>query len=347
MSAPKLSFCIATLNRGNIIGETLDSILNQLDSTMMAQIEIIIVDGASTDNTQAVIEGYQKRCPNLVYVRLLQKGGVDKDYAETVKHASGDYCWLMSDDDLIKAGAIREVLNATDQNYDLVIVNAEVRSADFSRLIAPQLLAMTSDRVYASSENETFFVNTATFMSFIGCVVIKRQRWNERFAEPYFGSEFVHIGVIFQKPLPGEILVIAEPHIVIRYNNASWSARYFEIWMFKWPKLIWSFTPYSEAARGKVAIQEPWRNTKMLTINRARGAYSIKEFNRFLAAQSWSPIQKQMARTIALAPGWLVNSLLLLYFRSINRYDVVMMEDFRNSSFYLPRVLQNLVQRSR
>ena len=48
---PILSICIATLNRGNFIGETLDSILSQITP----EIEIVIIDGASTDNTEEVI----------------------------------------------------------------------------------------------------------------------------------------------------------------------------------------------------------------------------------------------------------------------------------------------------
>lgn len=337
MSVPVLSFCIATLNRGNLIGETLDSIIDQLDNVAMEQVEIVIVDGASTDNTQAVIENYQQRFKNLVYVRLPQKGGVDKDYTETVKHASGNYCWLMSDDDLIKQGAIAKVLAATEKQYDLIIVNAEVRSADFSRLIAPSLLTLKQDRVYSASENESFFADTATFMSFIGCVVIKRQCWNERAAAPYFGTEFVHIGVIFQQPLKGSILVLATPFISIRYNNASWTSRYFEIWMIKWPTLAWSFTHYSDAAKQCVVPKEPWRNPKILMINRARGSYTQKEYHKFLENRFVQAKPRLIARLITVIPGWLANLFLLAYFRFFKPNDAIAIEDLRNSSYYLPR----------
>ncbi len=344
--AAKLSFCIATLNRGSIIGQTLDSIFDQLDEVMIGQVEIVIVDGASSDSTSQVIESYKDRFPNLVYVRLPQKGGVDKDYAETVKHASGEYCWLMSDDDLIKPGAVIAVLKALDDKHDLIIVNSEVRSADFSRLIAPSLLGLQQDRLYSPHENEQFFANTATYMSFIGCVVINRQRWNERPAEPYFGSEFVHIGVIFQQPLPGNILVLATPYISIRYNNASWSSRYFEIWMFKWSRLIWSFQHYSEAARRQVVPQDPWRNHKVLMINRARGSYSLNEYKKFLVEKLSQPHEQRMARWIAMIPGWLANMLVLSYFRLRNPHDVITIEDFRNSNHYLPRLARKLIQGS-
>ena len=48
----KLSFCIPTRNRADIICNTLDSIIEQSND----QIEIIVVDGASQDNTENVID---------------------------------------------------------------------------------------------------------------------------------------------------------------------------------------------------------------------------------------------------------------------------------------------------
>ncbi|MBS0570647.1 MAG: glycosyltransferase, partial [Proteobacteria bacterium] len=46
----KLSLCIATRNRGDFIGETLQSIAVQCDK-YREDVEIVVLDGASTDNT--------------------------------------------------------------------------------------------------------------------------------------------------------------------------------------------------------------------------------------------------------------------------------------------------------
>ena len=83
-----------------------------------------------------------------------------------------------------------------------------------------------------------FFKDAASYFSFIGCVIIRRSIWMERQRERYFGSLFIHMGVIFQAPIPGRILVVARTLISIRYGNALWRAKEFEIWMFKWPDLL-------------------------------------------------------------------------------------------------------------
>ena len=72
---PKLSICIATFNRSKFISETLDSILAQLDS----RVEIIVVDGASPDNTKDVLEEYIYRNPQLKYYCEQVNSGVDAD----------------------------------------------------------------------------------------------------------------------------------------------------------------------------------------------------------------------------------------------------------------------------
>ena len=54
---PRLSICIATLNRGAFIGETLDTIVPQLRD----DVELVIVDGASKDNTGEVVGRYVAR----------------------------------------------------------------------------------------------------------------------------------------------------------------------------------------------------------------------------------------------------------------------------------------------
>ena len=120
MDHVRLSICIATYNRAEYIGETLESILPQLTNA----VEIVVVDGASTDHTENVVRHYSESCCNIRYVRLAAKGGVDKDYNLTVEYAKGDYCWLFTDDDILNPGAIQAVIAELDNNHPLIIVNA-------------------------------------------------------------------------------------------------------------------------------------------------------------------------------------------------------------------------------
>lgn len=302
MTSIRLSICIATRNRAAFIGETLDSIIPQATD----EVEIVVVDGASTDNTEEVVRRYQQQSPRLRYFRLEINGGVDRDYSRTVELAQGEYCWFMTDDDIFKPGAIQTVLNHIEQGYGLIIVNAENRTIDNSQVIQNRRLNINENQIYKPTDTENLFVDIGYHLTYIGCVVIKRDLWNARDKESYFGTGFVHFGVIFQTPLQEDSLVIAEPLIGGRIGNISWSARSFEIWMFRWPNVVWSLPQYSDFTKSQLVPKEPWRNLKALFTFRGDGSYSMVAYRRWIEPRPTSRFYKLAAQIIARLPCCLV-----------------------------------------
>lgn len=298
----RLSLCIATYNRARFIGAALDSIIEQLD----AEVEVVVVDGGSDDDTSSVVGARAAGRDNVRYIREASNSGIDVDYDKAVGHARGDYCWLLADDDHLKPGALKGVLEACRQNYAVVVVNAEVRSADLRELIGVQRLPFREDRIYAASQIDALFADTAYHLTFIGAAVIRRKLWMDRDRKSYYGTEFVHVGVIFQAPLDGPVLVIAGPQVMIRYGNAQWTARAFEIWMRKWPRLSWSFPTVTEQAKRAVVSSEPWRSLQNLILLRAKGAYGRDEYNHLLRPVAFG-LSALWASLISRLPGSLLN----------------------------------------
>lgn len=329
---PKLSICIATYNRAKFIGETLDSILVQIEPG----VELLVVDGASPDNTPEVMAQYLLLHPEIRYFREPVNSGIDGDYDKAVGYAKGEYCWLMSDDDLLKPSAIQHVLKAIDGKSDLIVVNSEIWNADFSDKLLDRRLEITTDIVYGKKDTEQFFINTADHLSFIGGVVIKRGFWLYRDRTSFYGTMFVHVGVIFQKPTIQSVKAIAEPLIAIRFGNATWSARTFEIWAIKWPELIWSFPSFSDTAKRTVCPREQWQEFKFMFFHRAMGNYSIAEFHKFLSPKA-KGLAWVMAYSMALFPRKAADYILSLYrllFKRIYRVKLFNMLDRR----YMPKV---------
>ena len=313
----KLSICIATFNRAAFIGETLDSILAQ----MLPGVELIVVDGASPDNTPEVMAEYVLKNPDIRYYREKENSGVDGDYDKAVGYARGKYCWLMTDDDLLKEGSIQKVLSAIDigKNLrDLIIVNAELRNTDLSEVLDKNRLNVNSDFEYQKNDSEVFFKNTASFLSFIGCVVINRDKWIARNRSNYYGSYFIHVGVIFQHPPLENIFIISEPLIIIRHGNSMWTPRSFEIWSFRWQQLIWSFEDFSDESKSTICHREPWRRFQTLLYARAMGAYSIVEYQKFLASRLVGK-ERLSAYTAARFPSSLANIIVITYFSLFQR----------------------------
>lgn len=333
MPAPLLSICIATFNRARYIGATLESIVPQLDESS----ELVIVDGASKDETPAIVADFMRRSDRIRYHRLETNGGVDQDFAKAVELAQGRYCWLFADDDLFHPDAIARLKPHLHEGHSLLIVNTEVCNADMSQVLIPNRLGFDADRIYEVDEDDRLFAETSFYLTFIGAIVIDRQLWQERAKEPYFGTEFIHFGVIFQTRLPRTTRAIAEPLTQIRYGNALWSARGFEIWMFRWPELVWSM-PRADEAKRRVVPRERWRRPLMLLGHRAMGTYSIEQYERLIAPRNPPFLPRLMARTIARIPGRTLNAVIRAVLRMLPRTVLPMFAlDLQNSRFSVPR----------
>jgi glycosyltransferase involved in cell wall biosynthesis len=308
---PLLSICIATYNRASYIGETLESIIPQLDD----DVELLVVDGASTDNTEDVVRQFALNESRIRYVRLSAKGGVDQDYDKSVELARGEFCWLFTDDDLLRPGAVAAVKAAIKEGHDIVVVNAEMRDREMSILLGRQRIIMDHNNLYAFNGFEQLFIDALSYLSFIGAVVIRRSIWLSRDRQSYFGTEFVHVGVIFQKPLEGTTLIIAEPYISIRFGNGQWAPCSFDIWMFKWPKLVWSFKDISNEAKLNVTPKEPWKSIRTLILQRSLGAYNVRSYRRYFSSMKADFLWKNCAWLIASSPRAISVSLHYLYSR--------------------------------
>jgi abequosyltransferase len=305
----RLSICIATFKRADYIDQTLESIVGQLtDAT-----ELIVLDGASPDQTQVVASRFAATNPTVRYIRETTNSGIDKDYDKAVGHARGEYCWLMSDDDLLAPHAVERVLRELDSVVDLVVVNAKVMDAALEHELRPRMLRIESDQRWSVGSAEQLFSTVGDYLSFIGAVVVRRACWLARPREPYYGTLFVHVGTLFQVPAVERAVAIAEPLIVIRYGNAMWTARGFEIWMFKWPRLVWSFAHFSEQARAQVSNAYPFRDLRRLLFLRAVGSYSIAEYRGYLQALPFH-VTKPLQSLIARLPGRWANALCGAYY---------------------------------
>lgn len=331
VEVPKLSICIATYNREKYISESIESILRQLEP----RVELVVVDGASPDNTAEIMSRYVSSGPDVRYFRQSKNSGVDQDYDKAVSYATGEYCWLMTDDDLLKPGAINRVLSELDGIRDLVIVNAEIRNADLSECLEERQLVISTDKSYSQNESDIFFAECLNYLSFIGGVVIRREFWLERNRKLYYGSLFIHVGVIFQLPRIENVYVISDPLIVVRYGNAMWTSRGFEIWSFKWPEFVWSFSGISDEAKFKVIDPERGTRIKTLFYSRGTGAYTRVEYDKFVRLKT-KGIKRVIAHFISIIPTEIANIVSVFYFVKVNKTARMMLYDLLNSPHSTP-----------
>ncbi len=96
-----LSICIPTYNRSNSLSRTLKKLINQ--KWFNRDIEIIISDNASQDDTKTVVEKYKKIYNNIHYYRNSHNIWYDRNLDKALTLANGMYIWTLSDDENIIA----------------------------------------------------------------------------------------------------------------------------------------------------------------------------------------------------------------------------------------------------
>jgi len=113
MNFPKASILIPVYNRQELIAETIDSALSQTYSN----IEVIIVDNASTDNTWNVIQAYEEKDDRIKAFRNESNIGPVRNWLRCVNEASGEYGKILWSDDLIAPTFLeRTVAFLSDRN---------------------------------------------------------------------------------------------------------------------------------------------------------------------------------------------------------------------------------------
>jgi len=114
-----LSICIPTYNRGILLRGLIENIFEELEKSKCFQdVQIVIVDGCSADNTKQIVAEFLK-IMNIKYFRRKERKGVDKDILKCVEIADGEFCWLFSDDDKFTTGAIAYLIKLLREEEDL------------------------------------------------------------------------------------------------------------------------------------------------------------------------------------------------------------------------------------
>jgi len=119
---PLVSICIPTYNGAKYIRETLDSAINQT----YKNIEIIITDDCSSDETLSICFQYAKKDPRIKVFQNNQNLGLVGNWNESIEKSSSNWIKFLFQDDLLKPVCVEEMIaEAIEKNVNFVICSRE------------------------------------------------------------------------------------------------------------------------------------------------------------------------------------------------------------------------------
>lgn len=105
---PKVSVIIPTYNRANVVCNAVDSVINQT----YKNIEIIVVDDGSTDDTKKVLNKY---AGNIKYIKQSNQG-VSSARNLGIKESTGEYLAFIDSDDVWHSDKVQKQLDFFNSN---------------------------------------------------------------------------------------------------------------------------------------------------------------------------------------------------------------------------------------
>lgn len=125
MDTYKVSVIIATYNTANYLAECLDSIFSQT----LRDIEVVLIDDGSTDDTESVIKKYKQKYENLVTRYQENQGaGIARNYG--IALANGEYMVFMDPDDKYPNKDCLERMYLAAKEHDVLICGGNILTND-------------------------------------------------------------------------------------------------------------------------------------------------------------------------------------------------------------------------
>ena len=184
LPGPLVSAIVSTYKAERFIRGCLEDLERQ---TLAGQLEIIVVDTASPQNERAVVEEFQKRYSNIVYIRTEERETVYGAWNRGIKAARGKYVTNANTDDRHRPDAFEVLVRTLEQNPSIALVYADC------------LITRTENEIFETAHP----VNTFRWLDFNpadlllkGCFVGPQPMWRREVHNEYgyFDASFVSAG---------------------------------------------------------------------------------------------------------------------------------------------------------
>lgn len=231
-----LSICVPSYKGEFYIGEVLQSIVEQ----RLKGIEVVISDDSPDDRTGDAVKEYQDSNTKILYQKNKKTLGFDRNLLKVVSLASGEYCWLLGQDDKLLPGSLEKIFQITKRNEGLSLIHCNYTRYDnnLKKITASKMISLDEDKKFDEAGNFLFKHTKNSYFDYLGTNIItmstdivNKRLWEKasKTVDDYLGHNFIHCFVIAKmiKDNPN-IFYIGKPQVWYRSKNER-----------VWPNDVW------------------------------------------------------------------------------------------------------------
>ncbi len=286
----KLSICIPTFNMDVYLSELLRSIEREVASGL----QVVICDNKSVDSTRKIVDEFIGRNPSLdvVYVCNEENIGPDRNFLKAIELATGEYCWLIGADDVVKSGAIDRVLNElVYSEKDVYLADRDEYDINMNFKTSRKWLNCKGDKDFEFNNDRDYFEyfqecnSLGSLFSFISSIIVRREAWDRAYYDnSFYDSFYSHVYKVFSmlsSPKSLGMKYLNGPIIDCRTGNDSFSHdgvfRRYEIDIDGYARLgnaLFDSVPIRSAFWQVIVNYTPWyRLAKVRYASQSRGEW--------------------------------------------------------------------------
>lgn len=225
-----LSICIPTFNRADFLRDCLNSIVEQFsDVDVLNQVEIVISDNYSSDNTEDVVKKFQEKYKNIKYFKNESNLGFDRNLLNVIEKSSGVYCLTLGDDDALFPGTLSLLLKKIQTiQAPYFVLNSWGYDHFLNKPVSlhPNL-QISEDMIFA--ELSDFVKSIKNYRNLIGSFggmsvqLFQREYWlNFKKKDDYVGTNTIHLFILLSVFKNSKFALISRPFIKTRNDNLRW-----------------------------------------------------------------------------------------------------------------------------
>lgn len=149
MNNIKITTIIPVYNVANYLEEMLDSVFNQ----SLKEIQVIIVNDGSTDNSKEIIEKYLDKFDNLLYLEQ-ENAGVSSARNLALKYILGKYTIFLDSDDYIEKDMLKLMYEKAEKEYADTVICGYKKIYDYEseKKNKDYIFNVYEDKVYTNVE---------------------------------------------------------------------------------------------------------------------------------------------------------------------------------------------------
>ena len=123
MNRAILTLCIPTYNRADALKGNIEIIAEQLKEINDGEVEFIVSDNCSTDNTIEVVNHFIDAGIPIIFNKNELNLGSTGNFLKCINLATGKFILLLGDDDYLVSGALKYLLKClNNKDYGLFFV---------------------------------------------------------------------------------------------------------------------------------------------------------------------------------------------------------------------------------